>query len=45
LIAVGRTAEGDALLAEIAGRRWHERWSGIAWQAKSLLERGRQGAK
>ncbi|HEX2688128.1 MAG TPA: VIT domain-containing protein [Kofleriaceae bacterium] len=40
LIALGRTAEGDALLAEITHRTWHEQWSGIAYQARELLERG-----
>jgi len=42
LIALGRTAEGDALLAEITRRRWHEVWSGVAEQARALLERGRR---
>jgi tetratricopeptide (TPR) repeat protein len=41
LIALGRTAEGDALLAEIAGRTWHQRWAGIEYQAKDLLQRGK----
>jgi tetratricopeptide (TPR) repeat protein len=39
LIALGRAAEGDALLAEIAQRRWHDVWSGVAEQARELLER------
>ena len=42
LIALGRTEEGDALLAEIAGRRWHERWAWTAQQAKELLARGKR---
>ncbi|HWU87137.1 MAG TPA: tetratricopeptide repeat protein, partial [Kofleriaceae bacterium] len=42
LIALGRTEEGDRLLAEIAGRRWHERYEWIASQARALLERGKQ---
>jgi Vault protein inter-alpha-trypsin domain/von Willebrand factor type A domain/FecR protein len=42
LIALGRTEEGDRLLAEIAGRRWHERHEWIVEQARSLLERGRR---
>jgi len=42
LIALGRSAEGDALLAEIAHRRWHEQWSGIAEQAREMLERGKR---
>ena len=40
LIALGRTAEGDALLSEIAHRRWHDQWSGIAEQARELFDRG-----
>jgi ferric-dicitrate binding protein FerR (iron transport regulator) len=42
LIALGRTAEGDAILTAIAGRKWHVRWEGIAYQAKNMLERGKQ---
>ncbi len=42
LIALGRTEEGDRLLGEIAGRRWHERHEGTVWQARSLLERARR---
>jgi hypothetical protein len=42
LIALGRSAEGDALLAEIAHRAWHERWNGVAEQARELLERGKR---
>jgi predicted Zn-dependent protease len=41
LIALGRTAEGDALLADIAGRTWHERWQSVGNQAKDLLQRGK----
>ncbi|CAN5915766.1 hypothetical protein BH11MYX3_BH11MYX3_08920 [soil metagenome] len=41
LIALGRTAEGDALLQEIVNRKWHDVWSGVPYQAKSLLERGK----
>ena len=41
-IALGRTAEGDAILTQIAGRKWHVRWEGIAYQAKNMLERGKQ---
>ena len=43
LIALGRTAEGDALLQEIASHKWHDIWSNVSYQAKSLLERGKQG--
>jgi tetratricopeptide (TPR) repeat protein len=42
LIALGRFAEGDALLGEIARRTWHEQWSGVAEQARELLQRSRQ---
>ncbi len=42
LIALGRTAEGDALLAEIANRKWHDMWSNVSYQAKYLLERAKQ---
>ena len=41
LIAVGRTAEGDALLGEIANGRWHERWAHVGYQAKNLLDRAK----
>jgi tetratricopeptide (TPR) repeat protein len=44
LIALGRTAEGDKILGEIAARKWHERYSGIEYQAKALLERGKAQA-
>jgi len=42
LIALGRTAEGDALLAEIANHTWHDIWRGVVDQARGLLERGKQ---
>jgi len=41
LIALGRNAEGDALLREIATTKWHDIWSGVPYQAKYLLEPGR----
>ena len=41
LIALGKPAEGDALLRDIAGRRWHDNWQGVVYQAKELLERGK----
>ena len=41
LIALGRTAEGDALLQEIVNRKWHDVWSNVPNQAKYLLERGK----
>ncbi len=40
LIALGRAAEGDALLDEVARGRWHDMWSGVAYQARYLRERG-----
>ncbi len=42
LIALGRTQEGDALLAQITRRHWHDMWSGVVYQAKNLLARGTQ---
>jgi tetratricopeptide (TPR) repeat protein len=42
LIALGRTAEGDAILEEVASRKWHDRWANVSYQAKALLERGKQ---
>ena len=45
LIALGKTAEGDALLHEIVGRRWHDNWQGVVYQASDLLERGRAARK
>jgi tetratricopeptide (TPR) repeat protein len=45
LIALGRTAEGDALLSEIANRRWHDMWSTVVYQARELLERGRRSPR
>jgi hypothetical protein len=42
LIALGRTAEGDAQLADIVNdRRWHDVWSGVVAQARALLERSK----
>jgi len=42
LIALGKTAEGDALLEQIATAKWHDMWAGTVYQAKNLLERGKQ---
>ena len=42
LIALGRTAEGDALLEQIATTKWHDVWQGVVYQAKGLIERGKQ---
>ena len=41
LIALGRTAEGDAVLEQIATGKWHDVWSSTVYQAKNLLERGK----
>ena len=41
LIALGRSAEGDALLREIVNHKWHDMWSNVPYQAKYLLERGK----
>ena len=41
LIALGRTAEGDALLKDIVNHKWHDIWSNVPYQAKYLLERGK----
>src|SRR5439155_22635238 len=32
LIALGRDKEGDAVLKEIASRKWHDKWAGIVYQ-------------
>ena len=39
LIALGRTAEGDDLLRDIASHKWHDMWSNVVYQAKDLLAR------
>jgi tetratricopeptide (TPR) repeat protein len=41
LIALGRTAEGDALLEQIGKEKWHDMWSSTVYQAKNLLDRGK----
>jgi tetratricopeptide (TPR) repeat protein len=41
LIALGKTKEGDALLHEIAGRKWHEKWDGVMYEVQDLLNRSR----
>ncbi len=45
LIALGRTTEGDALLQDIVSHRWHDIWSNVPYQAKYLLERGKQRSR
>jgi predicted Zn-dependent protease len=42
LIALGRAAEGDAILEDVANRKWHDRWINASYQAKELLQRGKQ---
>ena len=42
LIALGRTVEGDKLLAEIASTKWHNAWEHVGYQAKTLLEQAKQ---
>ncbi len=42
LIALGKTAEGDAILRDVASHHWHERWSSVVYQVKSMLERAKQ---
>ncbi len=42
LIALGRTAEGDELLRDIASHRWHEMWNNVVYQAKDLMSREKQ---
>lgn len=42
LIALGKAAEGDALLADILARKWHDRHMGVIYQVQNLVERGKQ---
>jgi hypothetical protein len=44
LIALGRSDEGDALLEQITKAKWHDVWQGVVYQAKGLLERGKQSS-
>jgi Tfp pilus assembly protein PilF len=38
LLAVGRDAEGAALLREIVdGRKWHDRWVNVIWQVQQMV--------
>ncbi|HEY1812379.1 MAG TPA: VIT domain-containing protein [Kofleriaceae bacterium] len=39
LLALGRRGEADELLAQIAGRTWHDVWSGVVEQARELRAR------
>jgi tetratricopeptide (TPR) repeat protein len=39
LIALGRNAEGEAILRDITQQRWHSMWSGTVAQAQAMLTR------
>jgi len=41
LIALGRDADGDALLKQITGQKWHEMWASVVYQAQNLIDRGK----
>ena len=43
LFALGRDADGDALLDEIAGRTWHDRWAGVVYQVESMRAQRKAG--
>jgi tetratricopeptide (TPR) repeat protein len=45
LIALGRTAEGDALLHQITSQKWHDMWSSVVYQAQNLIDRGKAQTK
>ncbi len=38
LFALGRTAEGNELLHQITGGKWHDTWSSVVYQAQELLK-------
>ncbi len=38
LAALGRDAEADKILRDIAGRAWHERWESVVYEARELLD-------
>jgi tetratricopeptide (TPR) repeat protein len=42
LIALGREAEGDALLKQIVSQKWHDIWANTVSQAQGLIDRGKQ---
>src|SRR5262249_17804461 len=42
LFALGRTAEGDALLHQITSQKWHDVWASVVYQAQDLERRGKQ---
>jgi Vault protein inter-alpha-trypsin domain/von Willebrand factor type A domain/FecR protein len=44
LIALGRGAEGDAILDEILRRPWHDVWSNVIYQAHALRDQGKRAA-
>jgi tetratricopeptide (TPR) repeat protein len=39
LIALGRNAEGEAILRDITKQKWHSMWSGTVAQAQAMLTR------
>jgi putative sterol carrier protein len=39
LIALGRNAEGEAILRDITQQKWHSMWSGTVAQAQAMLTR------
>ena len=41
LIALGKTADGEVILHDITGRKWHDIWQGVVYQATDLLARGK----
>jgi len=41
LFALGRTAEGEAMLEQITSRKWHDVWAGVVAQAQALKNRGK----
>lgn len=42
LLALGQTAEGEALLEQVATGKWHDMWATVVYRAKRLLEQGKQ---
>jgi tetratricopeptide (TPR) repeat protein len=42
LIALGKMAEGDALLGQITGGKWNSRWDMVVYEAREVAARGRR---
>lgn len=38
LFALGREDEGKAMLKEITGTKWHERWMNVTYQVQTMLQ-------